>query len=235
MFEGAFKNWKFVLKFLLFSFVFWLLQFSYHYYFVSGGLIELSFIRSFAFSGATFIGLSLLSSILFKFKPVLARHWDIRRSLGVTGFIFIIFHFFSVVILGFKGDASQIFFSLNPFNNLILFGLLAFLIFLIVFLSSNDFAVKKLGYKKWKAIQRLVYFAYWAAVTHFALINPSALMNLSGLLLILVTVLVLLGELYWFLKTASQKNFKSLGALIGAIIIVLYLISIYFGWPVYFQ
>lgn len=228
LFEGARKEWKFVLKFLAVSVLFWLAEFSLQYFVLVPEELVLSLVRSFAFSGATFIGLALLSSSVFKFKPKYARYWYARRSLGVTGFVFISLHSFTAVNFLFAGKQSEIFFSLNPIENPIVFGLFAYLIFFLMALTSTDWAVEKLGFKRWKALHRLVYIAFYAAVFHFATINPALLLNPAGYLLLLVTFLALAGQLYWFTRTSKKHNFSSLGTKIGVLVILLYLVTAYF-------
>src|SRR3990167_3828797 len=100
--EGAKRDWKFIVKFTALSVLFWFLQFQFQL--MNGTDFNLSLIRSFAFSGAMFISLALITSSVFKFKPKLAVHWNIRRAFGVIGFIFIALHFFSVTTFLFKGD-----------------------------------------------------------------------------------------------------------------------------------
>ena len=228
LFEGAAKNWKFVLKFLVFSIVFWILEFAYQFYVLDPGNFQTALIRSFAFSGATFIGLALLSSVLFKFKPVYAKYWHVRRSLGVTGFFFIIGHVLSVILFVFMGDLFQVFYSLNPFENPLILGTVGFVVFFAMTLTSTDWAMQKIGAARWKTIHRLVYFGYFFAVAHFLTTNPPALYNLAGYLLFLVTALTLAGELYWFVKIAGKNRFSTLGAKIGFLLIILYLVLAYF-------
>ena len=95
LFEGARQNKKFVAKFILFALIFWLLQFSFQYYFAvpnepesslfkgAGNLLQTSLVRSLAFSGATFFAIALLLSSFFRWKPNYAKYWHVRRSLGV--------------------------------------------------------------------------------------------------------------------------------------------------------
>lgn len=231
LFEGAIKNWKFVVTFIAVSIIFWLIEFSYQFYFLIPADIGLSLVRSFGFSAATFIGLALLSSSVFRWKPALAKHWDVRRNLGIMGFVFLFFHLRSVLIFILNEDLSQIIWSLNPFENPLFFGLMGYTVFFLMAITSFDWAVAKLG-TNWKKLHRLVYFGYWAGVSHFLLINPPALMNLAGYLLIAVTFLALAGQLFWFIKTAGKYNFKTRGTLIGIFVIFLYLVTLYFGFIV---
>ncbi len=228
LFEGARKNWKFVLVFIALSVAFWLLQFGFQFYWLKAPL-ERALIRSFSLAGATLISLSLLSSSVFRWFPKYAKHWTVRRSLGVMGVVLIGLHALAVIVFVFKGNISNLFQSLNPIENPIVFGAFALPVFFLVALVSTDWAVQKLG-TKWKSIQRLVYFSFWAAVFHFLLINPEALLNPFGYLLLLVTFLALASELYWFIQTVSKKRAFTIGTAIGILLILLYLIIAYFVW-----
>lgn len=230
LFEGAKKNWKFVLKFMAFAITFLLVEFAYQFYVASPGEMELSLVRAFSFAGGTLIAAALLSSVIFKFKPAMAKHVMTRRLFGVTGFIFGAMHSTFVIGFLFNWDLFAPYsFGLNPFVNPIVFGTIAYIIFFLLFITSTDWAMAKLG-AKWKLLHRLVYFGFWALVSHFLLVNPPALMNLAGYLLIIISFLALAGELFWFIKMRAQKNFSGIGTLIGILVIFLYLITIYFGF-----
>src|SRR3989344_8293117 len=242
LFEGARQNKKFVAKFILFALIFWLLQFSFQYYFAvpnepesslfkgAGNLLQTSLVRSLAFSGATFFAIALLLSSFFRWKPNYAKYWHVRRSFGVMGFVFIFFHFQSVLNFYFLGNLFALLPSINPFLNPIVFGLLAFPIFFLMFLTSTDWAFDKLGAKKWKTLHRLVYFGFMFGVFHFLLINPPILMSFPGYLLILITFSALAGELYWFIQTVLTKKSSTLATIIGILIILLYLLLGYFAF-----
>lgn len=228
LFEGAQKNWKFVLGFVVFSVLFWLLELGFQLFALHTPL-KLALVRSFSLAGTTFFGLALFSSAIFRWFPKSAKYWTIRRSLGVMGTVFIVFHVLTALNFVFNGDLQQTYFSLNPIENPVVFGSIAFPIFFVMALTSTDWAVQKLK-TKWKAIHRLVYFGFWATVFHFLLINPPALMNLMGYLLMAVTFLALTGELYWFIQTTRQRKAFSLGTAIGILVIFLYLITAYLAW-----
>ncbi|MDO8537680.1 MAG: ferric reductase-like transmembrane domain-containing protein [archaeon] len=234
LFEGARKNWKKVLAFIVFSIIFWFIQFWYQLNIVGAESPQHAMIRSLAFSGATFIAIALLSSSVFKFFPKTAKYVDYRRDFGVMGFVFGMLHYLGVVSVLFEGNPMNVFafaFSepIDPFLKPIIFALLAYPIFFLMFLTSTDWAVEKLG-KKWKALHRLVYFAFMFLVFHFLLINPPAIMNLAGYLLMAISFLALAGELYWFIQTILKKRASTLGIAIGILIIFLYLAIGYFAW-----
>ena len=146
-------------------------------------------IRSSAFSGATLIGIALIIGPLQKLWP--SRNYiKHRRSLGVLGFTFILAHYFAVMAYVFNFNLQAILLGgTNPYVNPVIFGLIAFWIYIPLYLTSTDWANQKLGYNKWKMIHRLVYFAFWALVAHFLLIKPGAIMDLPGYLLVGINLL----------------------------------------------
>ena len=228
-FEGAIKNWQFSLKFIAFSIVFFLLEFAYQFYFNPTGDLYSPLVRAAGLAGATFTAAALLCSPIFRWTPALAKYWTVRRALGVAGFVFILMHILAAMQFYFNWDIAKVYFSLNPFVNPIVFGTLAFIILLPVTLTSTDWAMQKLG-GKWKMAQRLVYFGFWAMVFHFLTVNPPQINNPAGYLVLAIIGLALLGELYWFLKTAKDRKFQGVGVVVGLIVILLYLLGIYFAW-----
>src|SRR3989338_5421436 len=214
------NNIKTILKFASLAIIFLVIQFLLQYFWLSKGKIDESFVRSFSFAGATLIGLALFSSAIFKWIPTTAKHCRFRRYLGVSGFVFVLFHALSVYYFYYHFNLKEIYFSLNPIKNPIVFGSIALPIFMIMALTSSDYMVNKLTPKVWKFIHRFVYIAYIAAIFHFIIVNPAALNNPPGYLLILVTCLALFGQIFWFFKTARQKRFKSTGSLIGILLIM---------------
>ncbi|MCR4335456.1 MAG: hypothetical protein NUV57_02875 [archaeon] len=228
LFEGALKKWKFTLAFTAITLLFALLEIFYQ---LTLPLTTQSYaiVRGLGFAGATFLAMALLLPSLFRFRPKLAKYWTITRALGVGGFLLICVHVAFAILVVYLGDLRFVFYSLNPMQNPLIFGVLGFLFFLPVALTSTDWAVRKFA-SGWKKIQRLVYLGFWASIFHFLMVNPLALNNVSGYLLELVTVAALLGELYWFFRVSGQRKFRSIGFAIGVFIIILYLVTIYLGY-----
>ena len=222
-FEGAISDWKFIAVFSILSLIFLLLELAYQLYFAGLPDVGIAMVRGFALAGATFIALSLFTSIIFKFYPLHARHWPIRRGLGVVGVLFATMHIISVYNFYFGWDVLKALTPFNPIENPRIFGLIAYSILFILFLTSTDWAIEKLKAPRWKMLHRLVYFSFWALVAHFMLINPVAIMEPPGYLLIGITLLTLAGELYWFVKIASRNSFRGLASIVGFTLILLYL------------
>ena len=224
------RCWKNIIAFSLAVALFWFLEFAYQYYRLIPGDLGLSLVRSFALTAATFIGFALFLSAIFKWFGRTARYWRLRRYSGVAGFLFAFFHVWSVYHFLYNYNIGKIYFSLNPFINPIIFGSLAFPILFLMAVSSTDWAVRKLTPHVWKNLHRFVYVAYWGIVFHMSFLSADLLNNIAGYVLLLITSLALFGELYWYIRIAGKKRFRSLGTLIGALIILLYLGTAYLAY-----
>ena len=224
------KHRKNIIVFSLVAVLSWLLEFTYQYYRLIPGDIGLSLLRSFALTAATFIGFALFLSAIFKWFGRTARYWRFRRYSGVAGFLFASFHVWSVYHFLFQYNIGKIYFSFNPFINPIIFGSLAFPILFLMAVSSTDWAVRKLTPHVWKNLHRFVYVAYWGIVFHMSFLSADLLNNIAGYILLLITSLALFGELYWYIRIAGKKRFRSLGALVGGLIILLYLGTAYLAY-----
>jgi len=227
IFAGIGKNKRYVIVASFLVLLFWFIQFVYQYEFLSVNT-QSSLIRSFALTGATLISIALMIGPIARFWP--RRNYIIhRRTLGVWGFTFIIMHAFTVIYYIFNFDISAIFFDLNPYVNPVIFGIIAFLLFLPLYLTSTDWAVMKLGFKKWKAVHRLIYFGYIFAILHFLLVNPPFLQNYARGLLLVVTVAALILQVAGFVKTISKSKNKK-AALAGIIIIAVGAMLLYWAF-----
>ena len=213
-------SWGFFNLFVILSIVYWLLHFAYQYYVLNSDTATLAVIRASAFAGSTLISASLLTSVIFKWKPQLAKHWHIRRYLGVAGFVFVVMHVTGVTKSVFAWDFFAVYkYSLNPFVNPLIFGVIGFYILFTMALTSTDWAQKKLG-RNWKRLHRLIYVGYPAMIFHFLLTNPAELKTAPGYLLLTLTTITVVGQLYWFFKISASRKFRSVGFYVGLIIIV---------------
>ena len=238
-FDWVQKSWAFNFKFAGLSVIFWLLLFAYEFYVdipvigqIPGGpgILEQALVRSFSFSGVIFISLALLSSVAFKFRPLLSKYAFVRKNLGVMGFIFVLFHVLAATQLYFMGDVTLAYFSLDPFVNPIIFGSLAFPILFIMAITSINWVEHKIGGTWWKALHRLVYFAFLFMVFHATRQNPAALTTLPGYVMLVLFAAVLLGQIYWWFNVSKQRGFRNPGFYIGLLVILLYLLIGYLAF-----
>ncbi len=232
LFAGMRQNKGYVLKASLLALLFWVLQFTYQYYVLVPNELNSAFVRSFALSGATLISTALIIGPLARLtKYNFIFH---RRTFGVWGFTFITLHFFSVLFFFYNFDISALLWNLNPFVNLVVFGLMAFSLFVPLYFTSTDWAVNRLGFKRWKIIHRLVYFAYIFAVLHYTQINPELLYNPAGYLLITATILALSLQTIAFVKTIKKTRSKK-AIVIGSLIILFGIILFYVAFSGVFK
>jgi len=214
------KYWKQMGIFSACALVFWYFEFVYQYKVLIPGEFGGSLVRSFALAGATLFGCALFSSAIFRWFPRTARLWRFRRYMGVSGFIFTFFHVLSVYKYLFDFDVKAVYYTFNPIENPIIFGSIAFPIFFVLAATSTDWAVDKIGSKRWKFIHRFVYLAYVASIFHFITINPSLLKNPAGYLLLTMTALAGFGMLFWYVKTVLRRGWKIMGAWVGLALIL---------------
>lgn len=212
--------WRLVVSIGGLALVWWLLEYIYQYYQAVPGELGVRLVRSFGFSGATFISLALLSSTVFKWFPRTAVHWRVRRYLGVAGFVFIFLHVMAAWRFYFNYDLRAIYFSWNPLENPIVFGTMAFPILFVMAATSTDWAMRKLK-RWWKFIHRFVYLAYLASIFHFVLINPTIVLHtLPGRFLLVVAAVTVAAQLYWYIRISLRRHFRSVGAIVGLMIII---------------
>ena len=90
----------------------------------------------------------------------------VRRMLGLWSFFYAFCHFGVYAVFNHLGDLSAIWDDVveRPF---IFSGMLAFVILLLLALTSPVAAVRRLG-RNWQRLHRLVYLAATAAIVHFA-------------------------------------------------------------------
>ena len=210
--------------------LFWVVQFVYQYFSFSSGSFQLSLVRASSFSGATLIGIVLMIGPLALLKPKY-NFVEYRRTFGVGGFTIIILHAVSAIAYVYGFDFAALFFSMNPFVNVVLFGILAFVIFLPLYSTSTDWAVRKLGFARWKSIHRIIYIGYIFSILHYTQMNPPALFTPPGYLLIAVTILAIALQLAGFV-TKIKRGESGRGKYIGAAIIsfgaILFMLAFFF-------
>jgi sulfoxide reductase heme-binding subunit YedZ len=123
-------------------------------------------------------------------RDLLGLAWPqrLRRILGVTAFGYALLHFLFYVGVDkfFDGRTIAADLTKRPF---IMVGFAALLCLLPLAVTSTDGWVRRLGYRRWKALHRLAYLAAALAVVHFLwrvkadVRRPLAFAAVFGLLL----------------------------------------------------
>ncbi|HEY3111965.1 MAG TPA: protein-methionine-sulfoxide reductase heme-binding subunit MsrQ [Chloroflexota bacterium] len=119
------------------------------------------------------LGLTALVLLLASLACTPARHlfgwtWPIRirRDLGLLAFSYALLHFLTYLLLDQAVDLAAIWADIakRPF---ITVGFLALLLLVPLALTSTKASVRRLGYRRWEQIHRLVYVAGALVVVHF--------------------------------------------------------------------
>lgn len=142
--------------------------------------------------------LGALLSFRFRFPPLLRFMITNRRFLGVVTFVYLVAHlFFYLVMEGLEPQAfTQIYSKLY-----LALGFSAWLILLVLALTSNNFSVRRLGGKRWKLIHRSVYLAAALITVHVLLIEKADLVKFSLLFALLWMVQGARLVKYFFLRS----------------------------------
>jgi len=111
--------------------------------------------KIFALTAVTMISISVLIGPLASFFPYFGKKIGVRKEIGIVGFLLGLIH----IIISFL-------YSLWGFTWAFLAANLATILLIIVTIFSNKKSLLYFGYKKWKAIQRLVWLALIFIVFH---------------------------------------------------------------------
>ena len=144
--------------------------------------------------------ISPLRVIFPNFKPlkIIVRH---RRMMGVSCFVYALLHL-TIYLLDYSTLTEMLENFTRPF---IVSGALAFIILLAMAITSTNWAVKKMGFKKWKSLHRLVYLAVFLAFLHMFLKEKSNVLET-----LLYFVPLLLAETYrlYVIWQANQRKLR---------------------------
>lgn len=134
----------------------------------------------FALTAVTYLYLTLLASPLIRIFPKLpygGLYIQARRSLGLSVFYFALLHSF-IAFFGHLGGFSGLPFLNSKYLLAICLSTSALFILFIMAVTSTDNAIKRLGFRRWKFIHRLVYLAGFLILLH-ALMLGTHFANLS--------------------------------------------------------
>ncbi|NTV72258.1 MAG: sulfoxide reductase heme-binding subunit YedZ [Azonexaceae bacterium] len=152
-------------------------------------------------TGTWTFNLLLITLCVTPLRAMTQMHWltRLRRMLGLFCFFYATLHFLSFI--GFDHDfvindiAKDIF--KRPFVTV---GFTAFLLLLPLAASSNNWAIRKLGGRKWQELHRNIYLiSILACVHYFWLVKATALLWPLGYS---VAVAILLG---WRIRERKRK------------------------------
>jgi sulfoxide reductase heme-binding subunit YedZ len=117
---------------------------------------------------------AVLASPLTKVFPNLrinSGYIHARRAIGVLSFYYACVHVYLTFFKQLNGFAGIKYLD-GKYETAVLLGTAAFAILFLLTATSLDYAVKKLHFKNWKLLHRLVYVAMVAVVLHVIIIGP---------------------------------------------------------------
>ena len=128
-------------------------------------------------------------------KLVFGWTWPIRlrRMLGLFAFFYATVHLATYVIVDQRFDWPVLWADVTK-RKFMVVGFAAFLAMLPLALTSTDASVRRLGFRRWKALHRLAYLAGVLAVVHFLwrvkldIREPLAYATVLGVLLLVRVV-----------------------------------------------
>ncbi|HVV66956.1 MAG TPA: ferric reductase-like transmembrane domain-containing protein [Candidatus Saccharimonadales bacterium] len=166
----------------------------------SGSLQTIRIEQTYGFISLFLLYIALLASPLTKVFPNIplkVEYLHARRAIGVSAFYYAALHVYITFfdqLDGFNG----IKYLNNTYKWSLLFGIFALAVLFIMAATSINWIVDHMGYKHWKLLHRVVYFASLAVLLHIILIGPhydnglsflGMLTYLAGAILIVLEIL----------------------------------------------
>lgn len=168
-------------------------------------LADMTFLDTYVFmldavTLANFLGYLALVSYILTLLPSILRvvfpntkkaefiKWlfKYRRRLGVASFWFTLGHGYLLVL-----QINFDFFDIETYSQYYT-GVLSFVIFTLLAITSNDWSVKNLGSKNWKKLHQLTYLAIFLLLLHiwsnmsgdWSFLTPVGLLGMTGILVL---------------------------------------------------
>lgn len=132
--------------------------------------------KAVALAATILIGLSFLLGPLARFWPnQFAPHLYLRKHLGVIGFGVASLHAIMSLVLLNPANYPRFYFEGGKFNlageSSMLFGILAFLIFVAISITSLPPIERHMHPNQWKTVQRFGYLAYFFVLMHVGIMG----------------------------------------------------------------
>lgn len=137
----------------------------------------------YALTAVAYIYIALMASPLtktFTFLPYRGEYIKSRRAIGVAGFFFALLHASIAFFYGLGGFSGLQFLTGN-YLIAFLFGFISLVILALLAMTSFDYMIDKMGFSKWKFLQRFIYLVGVLILIH-ALILGSDFQDLSGVI-----------------------------------------------------
>lgn len=138
--------------------------------------------KSIAISATLLIGISFLLGPLARFWPkIFVPHLYLRKHLGMIGFGVASLHAIMSLVLLSPAYYAKFYTQGGKFNLIgessLLFGILSFLIFSAIFITSLPPIEKHMHSDQWKIVQRFGYLAYFFVLMHVTIMGFQGWFN----------------------------------------------------------
>lgn len=152
-------------------------------------------------TGIWTFNLLLLTLCITPLRTMTQWHWllRLRRMFGLFSFFYATLHFLSFI--GFDHEFSIDYIAQDVFKRpFVIVGFAAFLLLIPLAATSNQWAVRKLGGRKWQELHRNIYLISILACVHFFWLSKVS--NLLWPLAYTIAVALLLG---WRVQERRRK------------------------------
>jgi sulfoxide reductase heme-binding subunit YedZ len=140
--------------------------------------------------------ISLAITPLRRLWPRLGWLIRFRRLIGLFAFFYATLHMLTWVGLYANFDPTSMYADILK-RRYVTAGMAAWLLLLLLAATSTQWAIRKLGGKKWNRLHRLVYFAVGAALVHYWWQVKSGVITPLGITLLVAALLVARPVLAW--------------------------------------
>lgn len=143
-------------------------------------------VKTLGLCGYFLICISLIIGPLSVIKPTeFVQLIEPRRAVGLTAFVFALFHY-ALVAGGYFGFDFNALFS-YPSN---IIGFVGLMTLVLLAAASNDYSMKLLGPVNWKRIQMVNYLTFIIVSVHFILVLKGDILSNALLGLGLITIIL---------------------------------------------
>ncbi len=127
--------------------------------------------NSFAIAATVVIGICFVLGPLSRIRQSYVQQLRYRKPLGLWGYLFAAIHVAGALIIAFDTIVDP-----DNFYSIIS-GIIAFAIFTLMAATSTGRSIARLGYPKWKKLQRTGYIAFFLVLIHFTIIENGAFVS----------------------------------------------------------
>ncbi len=167
------------------------------------GLGKGSINSSFALASVVVLGVTFIIGPLSRFSGSVNRLKIHRKYLGLSAFALLLVHVLMAFGISYGFDLGRLLSLDNPRMLQVYCGVIGFLIFFLMTLTSNTSAIRMMGPRNWKLLHNTGYVAMALSMLHFMLANTDSpgvlhLQRAHVLLILILGIMVILARVLVF-------------------------------------